>query len=169
MITLKQWLETVNYRITEGSDYCWTCYGPNAYDLSSWDNDQDGCSANIIFDTVTQEVYEVGVCDYRRERAYRFINPNHRKDYKDEAKSRSVDADQAWDGVDYTDLETEEDFLEKARAIMNNKEYDTRIKIPIDLPDSELMFLFKMAHERDMTFNDFVEEILVTKLKELTA
>lgn len=167
MITLKQWMECVNYRITEGSEYGWTCYGFDAYDLSSWDGDQDGTSSNIIFDTSTQEVYEVSVCDYERQRAYRLINPAHRKDYHLEAVSRSADANQAWDNVDYVDLETTEDFLAKATAIMNYEDYDDRVSIPIELPDNELMVLFKMAHERDMTFNDFVEEILRQKLTEL--
>ena len=41
MITLKEWMELVDYRITEGSDYCWSCYGPDAYSLDSWNGDQD--------------------------------------------------------------------------------------------------------------------------------
>ena len=54
MITLKEWMEIVNYRITEGSDFTWSCYGDNAYCLDSWDGDQNGSSFTIIFDTKTQ-------------------------------------------------------------------------------------------------------------------
>jgi predicted HTH domain antitoxin len=42
----------------------------------------------------------------------------------------------------------------------NQTEPDNRVAIPIDLPDEELLELFKQAHYRDMTFNAFVEEIL---------
>ena len=54
-------------------------------------------------------------------------------------------------------------------AIKAGEEYDTRVSIPIDLPEEELMVLFKMAHERDMTFNDFVEQVLREQLERLQA
>jgi hypothetical protein len=37
---------------------------------------------------------------------------------------------------------------------------DNRVEILLDLSDQELLVLFKMAHEKDMTFNDFVEHVL---------
>lgn len=56
MITLKEFMELVDYRITEGSDYMWSCYGPNAHRLDSWNGDHDGHSVSIIFDTQSQNV-----------------------------------------------------------------------------------------------------------------
>ena len=61
--------------------------------------------------------------------------------------------------------EIDEDWLEKAEAIVDGLEYDTRVRIPIELPDNELLYLFKMAHDRDMKFNDFVEDILKQALE----
>ncbi len=159
MITLKQWMETVDYRITEGSQFCWNCFGDNAYTLDSWDGNQDGATLTITFDTQTQEVYEVQAHDYRNERSYRMINPDYAKVFDDEMKRRNID-DFAWDEVKFTDLETDEDWLEKARAIFLGKEYDDRITIPLDIPDGELLKIMLAAHERDMTFNQFVEEAL---------
>lgn len=168
MITLKQWMETFNYRITEGDTYGWTCYGSNAQSLSAWNGEHNdgGWSGNVVFDTKTQTVYEVEVCDYTNERAYRIINPDYKKAYETEAKDRGVSADEAWDCVKFTDLEIDEDWLEKAEAIVDGRDYDTRVSIPIELPDNELLYLFKMAHERDMKFNDFVEEVLKEALKD---
>ena len=37
---------------------------------------------------------------------------------------------------------------------------DNRLEVQIDLPDAELLVLFKMAHELDITFNAFVEDVL---------
>jgi len=167
MITLKQWLETFNYRITEGDTYGWSCYGPNARNFSAWNglHDDGGWSGNVVFDTLTQTVYEVEVCDYTNERAYRIINSDYKKAHDNEAKSRGVSDDEAWDCVKFVDLETDEDWLTKAEAIVNGREYDTRVSIPIELPDNELLYLFKMAHERDMKFNDFVEDILKQALE----
>ena len=166
MITIKQWLETFNYRITEGDIYGWLCYGQNAQCLSAWngENDSGGWSGNIIFDTTTQTVYEVTVCDYTNNRAYRIINPDFKKAYNAESISKGVSANEAWDDVNYVDLEVDDDWLTKSQAIVAGQSYDTRVSIPIELPDNELLVLFKMAHDRNMTFNDFVQEVLVQAL-----
>lgn len=166
MITIKDFMELVEYRITEGSEYCWDCYGSNAYRLEYWNQKQNGHTVGIIFDTKTQEVYEAAVYDYKRERAYRIINPEYLQQYLDEAKQRSVLERQAWDDVDYVNLEDDADFLEKSRAILSDKDYDTRVQVPIDLSDNELFELMKMAHDRDITLNQMVESILQTVIDE---
>ena len=160
MITLKEWMEVVEYRVTEGSTFCWQCYGPNAYALDSWNGDQDGSSFTIIFDTKTQEVYEVQSHDYKNQRAYRLVNPDYKNQRNDESARLNVSLDQAWDEVDYVDLEADDDWIQKALAIVAGEDYDIRVSIPIDLPEDELMSLFKMAHEADMTFNNYVEQAL---------
>jgi hypothetical protein len=78
MISLEQFMKTVDYRVTEGSTYDWRCYGDNAYSLSAWNgvHGAGGWSANITFDTKDQTVYEVDMCDYTNDRAYRVINPD---------------------------------------------------------------------------------------------
>lgn len=160
VITLKDFMQTVDYRITEGSDYCWECFGSNAYRLDSWNGDQDGHSVSVVFDTRTQVVYQMSAYDYTNQRAYRWTNPDWRDVHDEESEHRGVDANQAWDDVNYVDLDVEEDFLEKAQAIVNEEEYDTRVQIPVDFSDEELLTYMKMAHDRDMTFNEFVEEAL---------
>jgi hypothetical protein len=160
MITLKDFMEAVDYKITEGSEYCWQCFGPNAYRLDSWNQEQEGHTISIVFDTRTQEVYEATAYDYQRNRAYRLINPDFKSAHDAEATDRDVDFNQAWDDVNYIDLDTDNDFLEKAAAIVANEEYDTRVQMPVDFTDDELLTYMKMAHERDMTFNQFVEMAL---------
>ncbi len=152
MITLKEWMEVANYRITEGGDYF--AYG-GAYALTSWSGDQDGYSIEIIFSPRTQEVYEVQACDYKHNRAYRLVHG----DYRDEKLN-----DEAWDDTKWIDLESDDDWIQKALAIVAGEDYDTRVTIPLDLPEAELMVLFKAAHAEDMTFNDFVEKVLREKL-----
>jgi len=154
MISLKEWMEIANYRITEGGDY----YGFNgiAYSLSSWNGDQNGHSLEIIFDPKTQVVYQVEACDYKNQRAYRLTNPDAPKDDK---------SNQAWDNVNWIDLETDEDWLEKAEAICMGVEYDTRVQVPLDLDREQMFELMKMAHESDLTLNEFVEDLLREFLK----
>ena len=157
---MKEWMELVNYRITEGSDYCWQCYGPNAYHLDSWNGDQDGHSFTIIFDTKDQTVYEVQAHDYLHQRAYRMINEDFQKKNKKEAKRRDINKDEAWDDVNYVDLDVDDDFIQKCLAIAAGEDYDTRVSVPLDLSDEDMFELMKQAHENDITLNYHVESIL---------
>ena len=167
MITLKEFMEICNYRITEGSDYQWECYGPNAYTLDSWNGDQDGHSFSIYFDTKTQEVYEVQIHDYRNQRAYRMINPEFVKKHKKEAKRRSVEYKEAWDNVDYVDLEVDDDWIQKALAVEAGEVYDTRVSVPLVLDRDQMYDLMTMAHERDITLNELVEFVLREEIKRI--
>jgi hypothetical protein len=169
MITMKEWMELVDYRITEGGDYGWECYGSNVYILDSWNGEQDGHSFTIIFDTKTQEVFEVQAHDYTRQRAYRMINEDYRRKLKKEAKRRDVNKNEAWDDVDYVDLDVDDDFIQKCLAIREGEDYDTRVQVPVDFSDEDLLKYMKMAHDRDMTFNKFVEEALRNAIEEIKA
>jgi len=160
MITMKEWMELVDYKITEGSDYMWSCYGPNAYTLDSWNGEQDGYSFSIVFSTKTQKVYEVSMCDYTNDRAYRMINPKNVEKHRKESEHRSVLENQAWDDVNYVDLDVVDDFIQKALAIRAGEPYDTRVLVPVDFTDEELLTYMKIAHERDITFNQLVEDAL---------
>lgn len=160
MLTMKEFMDLVEYKITEGSAYCWQCYGSDAYSLDSWNGDHDGHSFTIIFDNKTQEVYEVQAHDFQRNRAYRMINTDYAKKHRKESKRREVNLNEAWEEVDYVDLETTEDFLEKSQAIISGQDYDTRVSVPVDFTDEELLTYMKIAHERDITFNQLIEEAL---------
>ena len=171
MITMKEWMELVDYKITEGSDYGWQCYGPNSYCLDSWNGVHGigGYSFSIVFSTKSQKVYEVSMCDYTNNRAYRMINPKNVEKHRKEAESKSVLANQAWDDVSYIDLDVVDDFIQKALAIRAGEDYDTRIQVPVDFSDEELLQYMKLAHERDMTFNELVEEALRHAINEVEA
>lgn len=161
VITIRDFMECVNYKITEGDLYGWSCYGSNSYLLSSWNGDNEqGHTVTIIFDTKTQFVYEMSVCDYKNNRAYRWIHPNFIKLYKNNAKNAGADPDEAWDDVQYINIEVVSDILEKSKAIVQGKEYDTRVSVQLDLTDEEMLVLFNMAHEKDITLNKLVEELL---------
>lgn len=155
MLTLKEFMELVDYKITEGGDY-WPeggFEGRQLYSLSAWNGDHNGWSFNIGFDPKDdQRVYIVEVCDYKHDRAYRLVD-----------SSLTVDKE-AYDGVNYIDLEEDDDFIQKALAIKAGEDYDTRVDVPLTLPDNELFELMKMAHERDITLNQLVEEVLWTAI-----
>jgi hypothetical protein len=166
---MKEWMELVDYKITEGGEYGWQCYGPNAYCLDSWNgvHGRGGYSFSIVFSTKTQKVYEVSVCDYTNDRAYRMIAENKRAKHTKEATELGVNLNQAWDDVDYVDLEVDDDFIQKCLAIRAGEDYSTDVSVPLDLPDDLLLFAFKAAHEQNITFNEYVNQALRHLIKQV--
>jgi len=171
MINLKEWMELVDYKITEGSDYGWSCYGPNSFTLDSWNgvHGKGGYSFSIVFSTKSQKVYEVSMCDYTNDRAYRMIAKNKQDKHRQEAEDRNVNLNEAWDDVDYVDLDVVDDFIQKALAIRAGEVYDTRVQVEVDFSDEDLLQYMKIAHERDITFNELVEEALRHAISEYEA
>lgn len=172
MITLKEFFEVAEYRITEGSEYGWQCFGHDAYSLDSWNGDQNGHTLTVVFDRKTQVVYQVEAFDYANERAYRIINPDYRQAFDDECKRREI-VDQAWERNDrtpvkFTDLDVVDDWLEKASAIVAGEEYDTRVKIPLELDRDQLHELMLLAHQQDLTLNQLVEKVVRLAIEEDT-
>ena len=155
MLTLKEWMELVDYKITEGSDYFTNV--PGLYSLDSWNQEQNGFTFFIAFDPKDdQRVYVVEACDYANNRAYRIKDP-------------AIELDKtAWDDVEFTELEVDDDFIQKALAIKAGEEYDTRVSIPLELEDDLLFELMKQAHERDITLNQMVEQVLREVLEKET-
>jgi len=158
MITIKEFMELIDYKITEGNTYGWDCYGPYSYSLSSWNgiHGKGGYSFNIVFSTKSQKVYEVEVCDYTNDRAYRMIRPSFVEKHKKESLAKGVNLNQAWDDVEYTDLEVDDDFIQKCLAIKEGKAYDTGILVPLNLDNDTLLQAALAAHQHNMTLNDYI-------------
>jgi len=155
-MNLKDLCETFDFKITGGSEYTWNCYGPNARYLD-FNNDKADCS--VIFDSITQLVYQAEVWIKDSEhRPYRWVNSDFTVKLSDEAKSRGIDNTIAFDSVTFVDLEVDEDFLEKAKAIWNGLPFDERVQVPID--EDVWLDLAKEAHKRDITINQLTELIL---------
>jgi len=156
MITLKEWMEIADYRVTEGSDYHVNI--PGLYSLSAWNGEQDGWSFFVAFDPRDdQRVYVAEACDYKNNRAYRLRDP---------AINAGRAGRQAWDDCDFVELESTDDFIQKALAIRSGEDYDTRVTVPVDFTDEELLRFMKMAHEQDITFNQLVERALEMAIDE---
>jgi len=168
MITLKDYLEAIQYKISAGSEYCWKCYGENARYLDCHEKEGHGGAYSIhaIYDSVDQTVYAIELWDYINDREYRWINPAYVKAHMKACAKHDVDVYESMDGRNYIDLDVAEDILEKINAIVNNKDYDTRVKVPVDFSDEELLQYMKMAHELDITFNELVERALVNAIEE---
>ena len=160
MITLKDFLESIDYKITEGSEYGWTCYGDSTHRIERQIGDHSGNTITCVFDTKEHFVYELEAWDNVNDRVYRWINPEYIKAYKKACKKHDVDFGNAYDNVKFIDLDVEEDILEKVRAIANEEEYDTRVQMAVDFTDEDMLQYMKLAHQLDITFNELVERAL---------
>jgi hypothetical protein len=160
MITIKDFMETIDYKVTEGSDYLWDCFGHNVHRFDHWNEVQDGCAISVLFDTKTHTVYQMEAHDYANERSYRWTHPDYVEAHQDECDTKGVSRNNAYDDVDYVDLEVEEDMLSKARSIFLGEEYDDRVSVPIELPDDILFEIMRQAHEQDITLNQHISNIL---------
>jgi hypothetical protein len=169
MIHLKDFIEAIDYKITGGSEYQWDCFGPNARYLDCADKEgyNGDYSINAVFDSVNQTVYAIEVWDYINDREYRWIDKAWVKDHMKSCAKHNVDVYESMDGRNYIDLDVAEDILEKANALVKGVEYDTRVQVPVNFSDEDLLKYMKLAHERDMTFNDFVEEALQHAIEEV--
>ena len=160
-MNLKQLNQTLDHKITNGSEYQWNCY-PDARFL---EYESDFAHVSVIFNTTNQIVYEVEISIKRDAwpedmRPYRWLNPDTKDIMIAEAKQRNIKYRKAWDDVKYIDLDLEVDFLEKAKAIFNGEPFDTRIQMEVDLDDETLLKLAVEAHKRDITINKYIEEVL---------
>ena len=93
MITLKDWLEGVQYRISDIWGFQWDCFGKNAMGIESdWCCDEGGGRTyTITYNPDTKEVFEV--CSYSQDdnTALRWINPKYKKAYFAEEKLRGME------------------------------------------------------------------------------
>ena len=160
--------EAFDHRISGGDEYLWHCY-PNGRFL---EYKSDYAWVSAIFNTETQEVYEVTVSIDTSTwepdvRPYRWLNPEFKDAHDTEAKDRNIDPSVAWDDVKWIDLESADDFLEKALAIFNGDDsFDKRIQVPLDLNEDEILKIALMAHKRDITLNKMVEVMLRSVMDE---
>lgn len=156
-ITLKEFMQVIDYQITDSSPFQWQCYGRSAV---YFDSETEDYTVNAVFDLENQKLCEMSVFDYGRNQAYRFFNGDYQPRYTSEAELRNIDPDEAWEGVKFVNLEVAKDMLEKTKAIVEGRDYDTRISVEIDLEDLELFSLMKLAHQQDMTFNRYVKHLM---------
>jgi hypothetical protein len=140
MIDLAEFFEFVGGQIHCGGPE--PAYGPNAFGVTSQTNDY---KISAVFDTKTQLVLALSAYDSINDRTY-------------------IYGESDLNATNYIVLEVYEDWLEKATAIRDGQDYDTRVQIPIDLDDTTLLQLFKLAHQEDVTFNEYVINVLKKQL-----
>jgi hypothetical protein len=151
-------LKVAKYQIIESTPYEWECFGSNARFL---DLDTPASKMNIvcIFDTETEELYSLELYDYERGHFYRWIAEDKLDAVIAENANRGFDFGVAFDDQTYTDVILE-DIVEKISDVYAGREYDTRIMVPVNLPDKSLDLLEEIATAQGITLDELTDSIL---------
>lgn len=162
MITLKDYLEAIDYKIAGGSEYGWKCFGDNARYLDCHDSEGFGGNYSIhcIFDSVDQTVYSLELWDYANDREYRWIHPGYIKKHMKACAKHDVDVWESIDDRNFIDLDVAGDILEKISKVVAGEPYDERVQIQVDMSEEDMLQYMKLAHSMDITFNELVERAL---------
>ena len=151
-MNLKDVNTVLEHRICGGSEFLWSCY-PNARHL---DYEGDFGTATVVYNTITQEIYEADVSAKAEEwdeepKPYRWLNPDYKDAMCKESTNRKIPWQNAWGDV---------------KAILNGVKFDERVQVPVDLDNDTLLKLSMEAHKRDITLNDMIVFILNRLIEE---
>lgn len=155
MTHIPEFLEAIQYNITNISEFTWNCYGRNTIWIDSNKTTRFDVSAN--FCTTTKELREITMHDYKLNNSYRWTDPKFQEARQIESFKYNVDDKVAYGMVKFIDVEVAEDILEKITDAYNDVEYNDKIIVPLDISDKDFLTFAKAAHELDITFNEFVE------------
>lgn len=158
-------------RISNASEYLWQCFGNNAYSIDFRDTDGEECTS-CTYDKEHQFVFEITVSVPGQDQCFRWINPEYREAYVNECKQRNINPSIAWDDLRYTEISDESLMLEYVKdvgetyyddlPISEESDIDEkgRVSVPLEMTEEETFRLMTLAHEADLTLNEYVEKIL---------
>lgn len=169
-------LKAANCKIINGSEFLWKCFGRNVYtiDLNVGKNGLCGNGMSIIFDTQNQMVYCVEC--FSETHAFRWVHSEYADAYFNEHTMNGADPKYAFDNTKWIDVTDANTFLHIVKLIVNDEDCsifiseenddDLDIKneedeiVTLNLEKDLIADLAIMAHNSNMTLNDFINEIL---------
>ena len=169
-------LKAANYKIIGGSEFLWKCFGPNAYvlDFNVDEDIQWGNGMSITFDNQNQTVYCVEC--FSETHAFRWVHSEYADAYFNEHTMNGADPKYAFDNTKWIDVTDATAILHIIKLIVAGEDCSIFVSDESDDPDivkneeDEIVTLNLekdliadlaiMAHNSNMTLNDFINEIL---------
>lgn len=153
-------LELIQFRIHSADDYQWKCYGNNIKIMDF--EDENGVEVGTaLFSTQDKQVREIYVFD--DEVAHRWIAPEYRDAYLAECAKRKINPDVFTETQGFSDVEDSEQILDLVA------EFTAPGTVRIQLTQDEIDVLTRLAKERNMDYQDFINQVAtdyVTRLIE---
>jgi len=103
-------IDAAGGRCSGGDPYMWHCYGEHANYMEFRTVAGQGYS-HCIYDTKTYMVYEVHAEIPEKDQAFRWLNPKTKDAYLQEATQRKVNPNEAWDEVEYINIDEYDEML----------------------------------------------------------
>lgn len=160
---MEAFTKAIDFKITDGSEFLWKCFGPNARFLDSSD---DHFHVSAVFDTQTQQIYEISISEtYEGELRYRWIDLEYLDAYKEEATQRNIKWDEFGEDLNWHMTDDFDDIIDKVAKIPKGEEYDPRVVLTLDLDDDVKEMLETAAALRGISIDQFVELALKEVIK----
>lgn len=161
---MEAYIRAIEFKITDGDNFLWKCFGPNARFLESLDGD---FHVSAVFDTVTRRIYEASISStYSGDIGYRWIDMDYIEAYKEEAASRNVDWMQLCDDKRWAMTDDFDDIIDKITKITRGEEYDPRVILYLELDDDVKEMVENAATLLGISIEEFVERALKETIKE---
>lgn len=167
--TLAEVMEAGEYHISEGWTHQWPCFMDEKGYAHVLDFDSEFGSASVCFSTLDQTIHYIEAHSKNsldgEPTPFRWMNPAIKDKFVAESTTRGIPADDAWEHDDddgntvqlkWTETDCPYDMLEKMTAILNGETVDESSVVQVNFTDKELLAYMKMAHQMDITFNEFV-------------
>lgn len=152
MVDIKEVLQ-INSKIEDVALYQKNNFGGKCvyYDFL---NIQEKSMGSALVEVSTGKVVELTFEPVHQESQYiyRWINPDFKKMHISDPN------------LEYMDLEVWEDACEKFKACTECTDFDPSISVPVNLTDEEFLVLSKIAHEKNITFNQLVNDVLMQEM-----
>jgi hypothetical protein len=144
-------IKAIDYQVVAGDLAELDCYPENTRAI---DAETKAGFAWAYFDTETLEVYEVYVSDkLDRKHQYRWLHPDFKKARDEYNKSRNIVHDAA-----VTDDEA--DILDKVKAILTNRKFDTDVVMNFDIDKDTMNIIEEAALKENITFDEYIVKAL---------
>lgn len=155
---LSQIIQAAKFKITEGSEFLWHCFGKNIRSLD-FSSDFGKSVVTCIFNPETQKVYEVTIFS-SDNKCYRWIDLTFIDIVKQESDEKNVDFTMATDEVKWIDLDNVDDVFRKIKQIIDTGLCDNEVTISLDLEKDLLLELCLLAHKKNITLNKLIVTII---------
>jgi hypothetical protein len=177
----KDIIKATSYQINSSDIFLWQCFGNNCriYDLILSTNNE-----NLILDEYSEpnyigsfvadnngKIYASYFYDEKNNIASRWVDPEYLVQYKKEYSLKNLNFSYFLETVLFTDIFNEKDYLTILSTYYQNNKLDIHLSknenISVNLDDNTFLFIAKLAHEKNITFNEMSNELLSSQLLKL--
>lgn len=153
----------VQFNFTEVTQFLWNSFGPNikAFDFECPSLISDSNLFGTIYVNHKGDVLygNISITHSDSYLSHMWVHPEFIQPFIKEHEDRGF----PFNNEQAIILDSSQDFISKLKEHTESPEGN----ITVELDDDVILYITKAAHEQDITFNDMVNQILETHMKEL--